>query len=802
MDMYDHNKELAQNLVDRIWDLFRQSPCNIFDLYFCVLYVLYGIHKNYPMEVRNDNYNEIVIHGENDALLNDLHRFVSEKTIFYASREFSKFSHDVLKVLLDGNRESFEACYFDVLYQLNYKLVMNGPSMGEFLTPDAITRLIAYIVNKEGCSSVYDPFCGSASIVHFLHKENRHLSFVGQDCSEMASLVARLNAEVYLNTSISRKDSIVKWDESHFDAVISCPPFGIRFSEPQRQMLAYEYGGLNNNVEEVFFSRAFQRNAANLVVALLPLSFCQSQQYKNLRTYLVKDNYLDTIIFLPDRLLFNTSMPCVLVVCKRHRKVTAPIKLIDAQSFFTGDSSRTREFDLDTFIGDYEMDVEKICSLASFQDVVECEFNLNLYLYSQRKIELLEGQKMVTFGSLMTEAQRERVPASDTHKVFPSKNFSQDFIEVLLKKNSLVPFSEERSTSPRKLVKVEKGKKYLLSTGVVRSSKPKYAIYTDNEDFSCTSDIVVFEVNEELVSVEYLAYLLINSPVLKTGNFPLTNVAKLHTAIDSPDNQREIVGKLKQEHAAREKAEQEADAKRLGVKTNISDLEHMLGTTYANMDDVIYRLGKISSEDDVLKSLVKELKDNVDYLKRVIRYDNASISAEEFSFKEQDMEAFIQSYCESWKNYSGKYFKLSLQVNLGEHKMVVFDKTLMKVMLDSILSNAERHGFDKRRNEANQVEITLSLEKYEEKPFVVIRVANNGAPFKDFKINDYITRGRYSSKSGRSGLGGYHVYQIVKGHRGFLYLDSNKIWNVIVEVLLPINNVETDNLVDYEHECI
>ena len=135
--------------------------------------------------------------------------------------------------------------------------------------------------------------------------------------------------------------------------------------------------------------------------------------------------------------------------------------------------------------------------------------------------------------------------------------------------------------------------------------------------------------------------------------------------------------------------------------------------------------------------------------------------------------------------------------------MVLFDAALLKVMLDSILTNVERHGFNKHKNEANQVEISLSLEKYEERPYVVMRVANNGAPFKSgFKIDDYITRGRYSASSGRSGLGGYHVYQRVKGHNGFLYLDSNKVWNVIVEVLLPIDNVETDNLVEYEHECI
>jgi type I restriction enzyme M protein len=806
-DMAMNDRDKVISLVDDIWNLISQYYTYAFDAdkYIYILYNLYGIHKNYQLWVHEDNIVEIYNYGDEDVLFDDLNRYVNKFSEKH--KDYSTFSRDLIDLLNNYNHDFYESNYCEVLYQLIKRMV--SADVRSTRTPEAINRLIAYFVNKEGCDSVFEPFCGSASILYYLHNDNKRIVYDGQDRLYDRTLTARVIMEAlpYVDGQISCKNPIQEWNKSHYDAVISVVPLGLSLYLFQDLLFESEKGGLNKRFESILFSRAFGLNTAKLVVALIPAGFCQSQNYKRLRKYLVDNNYLDSIVYLPDKLLYNTSSSCVLVVCKSERDSSAAVKIIDAQSYYNGDSVRTREFDYDTFIKDYETDLDKACSYICRQEIESYDYNLNLYLYRQRSDELnnlKNGQQIVQFGSLMTDVQRVHNTVSDTNYLFASKDFSSDFIEVLLNKNKLIASYEEKGLSARRTVKVIEGKKYILCSAV-RSSKPKYAIYTGKEDFACSDDVFVFEVNESLVSADYLVYLLTNNLVLKTGKFPLNQIAMLSTIIDSPENQKEIVEKLKQEHHAKVKAEQEADAQRLGVKTNISDLEHMLGTTYANMDDVLYRLGKISSEDDALKSLVKELKDNVEYLKRVIRYDNASITSDDFNFKEQDIEAFIQSYCDSWKNYSGKYFELTLQVSLGEHKMVVFDKALLKVMLDSILTNVERHGFDKRRNDANQVEITLTLEKYEEKPFVVMRVANNGAPFKSgFTINDYITRGRYSAKSGRSGLGGYHVYEITKGHQGFLYIDSNKKWNVIIEILLPINDkkVELENLTEYEHECI
>lgn len=109
----------------------------------------------------------------------------------------------------------------------------------------------------------------------------------------------------------------------------------------------------------------------------------------------------------------------------------------------------------------------------------------------------------------------------------------------------------------------------------------------------------------------------------------------------------------------------------------------------------------------------------------------------------------------------------------------------------------------KNYTDHNSVQIGISLVEYNEYPYVQVAVANNGDPIADgFTIKDYTSRGRYATSTGRSGLGGHHVYQIAKGHKGYLYLDSNKVWNTIVEVLLPIESTMSNEIPVYENECV
>ncbi len=787
----------AENVINMIWGFMNHVRGNfsIGELFTPSLTVLYAFHKGYGIHVYNNHRLEFILND--DKLYRDLVNLIPDDKHLHVA--LCRFIQELNYI----NRDEFNSIYVDVLNGL-FDLVSSssGREGGEFYTPLEITKLMAYIVDREQCNKVFDPFCGTASIVHEMSQFGELPLFTGQEINYKTSIYARLTVEALYGHDgcIANVDSIRRWNNNFFDAVVSCPPFGVRLTQEQLHEARYATPECPcRSFEEIILTRPFYCNQVKLTVTLLQTGFCfRGNRDYEIRRELVEHNLLDTIIALPANLLYGISTPCVIMVCKGIRNHDEPIKFIHTEDYFQGDR-RKRVFDFERFVemieGD-ECDIAKV----SLDEIRRYDYNFNPSLYYKMDFDLKDGQKVVRIEELISPVEGERISATNVRDAVSIDNLSRDFIEVLLNNGkSSTPSENRRNINYR--VFAASDKKYLFAFSNANDSR--YGIDTDGKGFVCPVDVKVFEVNENLITPEYLAYTLINHKAISKGRMPLTGYMMLPVVIDSLENQNEIVKKLAQEHATRERAEQEADAQRLGVKTNISDLEHMLGTTYANMDDVLYRLGKISSTDDALRSLVKELKDNVEYLKRVIRYDNASITSDDFNFKEQDIEAFMQSYCDSWKNYSGKYFELTLQINLGDHKMVVFDKALLKVMLDSILTNVERHGFDKRRNDANQVEIALSLEKYEEKPFVVMRVSNNGVPFKNgFTIKDYITRGRYSAKSGRSGLGGYHVYQITKGHQGFLYIDSNKIWNVIIEILLPINNVETDNLVEYEHECI
>ena len=231
----------------------------------------------------------------------------------------------------------------------------------------------------------------------------------------------------------------------------------------------------------------------------------------------------------------------------------------------------------------------------------------------------------------------------------------------------------------------------------------------------------------------------------------------------------------------------------------------MLGSTQLRITKIITRLERVTPANEHFQHLVKSLKDNVEYMNRIIHYNNARIDSESFNLKRGDIAEFINAYVDAWNNYGGEYFKLLIENRLDADVQLSFDKTLFTVMLDSILNNAIRHGFHKRKNytDHNTVQISLSAVEYNGQPYLQLSVANNGDSIAEgFSITDYISRGRYTTSTGRSGLGGYHVYQIVKGHNGFLYLDSNKVWNMIVEVLLPIETTILNDIPTYDNECI
>lgn len=764
--------------------------------YLYVIYLLYGIHKQYSVSLED---NTIRFTERNDILLNAIFN-----AFYYSINGEKETIHikELYEVVSQVPYEEYEKVYIEIVNEYSIYIASKLGYLQESLPPKEITSLIAYFINENDCHSVFDPFCGTASIVHYL--KDSDVSFVGYEFEKVTSLLARINNEARygIDRGVFCRNSFDNWNSYPFDAVVSCS----LLSTYQSDIVNIENTPqFYRNPEQLFFSSSFEINKAKLVIALESLSFCYSARYTNIRQFLVDNNYLDTIITLPEKLLYGTSIPCVLIICKSGRKEDMPVKFIDAELFFTGDDIQERTFSLNSFIETIKTNDETINAYANREQIVSFGYNLNPTLYNYEMIELDEGQELHFLGDLLIDADYERKDISpfSSYGLYPMDFLSTEPIQIWLSQSTPLEHNYDGRPIANRLYHCDGTTKYLLY--VDGRSKPRLGLYSGSDDFVCHRGMRVAKVNEELATPEYLAYLIVNHPALKKGNLPLSECKMLPIAVDSPENQKAIVETIKQNYAERARAEQEADAKRLGVKQNISDMEHMLGTPKMKIDSIIEELEDYMPSQDGYQDVVKALKDNLDYMFRLIHFNNASIGTETLNVTPNNLQTFLDQYVKAWSNYGGNYFSLSLVNSLPSDVVLSFDKLLFTVMFDSILSNAVRHGFKKLKNYTpdNRVEISVSAELFDGKPYVVFRISNNGNPMNsNFTITDYITRGRYSADSGRSGLGGYHVYQIIKAHNGHLYLDSNKKWNMVVEVLIPYNNVESDIFIEYEHECI
>ena len=232
--------------------------------------------------------------------------------------------------------------------------------------------------------------------------------------------------------------------------------------------------------------------------------------------------------------------------------------------------------------------------------------------------------------------------------------------------------------------------------------------------------------------------------------------------------------------------EKKRSEKRRIEHRNISeDLSHMLSGIYHNIEVTLSEIDAMEGMENVCHVL----RDNVDYLKRLINSIDRDFS-EINDFSEVGVNKFFETFCRSWSNYGKKGFKLDYISNLDDETTFRINDVFMKVMLDSILNNAHRHGFsDESFTHNPRVEIATSYAKHNNGEYIRITISNNGAALpQGFTLEKYIKEGEFGGPKGNSGRGGYHVYQITKAHKGYLGIDSNKEWNVIIGILIPVED--------------
>jgi len=282
-----------------------------------------------------------------------------------------------------------------------------GKKAGEFYTPQEVSMVLAKLVTtgKKKLKSVYDPTCGSGSLLLRVAKEVDEVNnFYGQELNRTTYNLARMNMILhgvhYRKFDIKQEDTLEhpQHIDHRFEAIVANPPFSAKWSANQLFMSDdrfSQYGKLapGSKADFAFVQHMVHHIADNGIMALvLPHgALFRSGAEQHIRRYLIEDrNYLDAVIGLPANLFYGTPIPTSILVFKKCRENPEDVLFIDSSNHFErGTQNILLEEHIEKIVNTYKerVVVDKYSYLAPLKEIHENEYNLNIPRYVNTFVE-------------------------------------------------------------------------------------------------------------------------------------------------------------------------------------------------------------------------------------------------------------------------------------------------------------------------------------------------------------------------------------------------------------------------------
>ncbi|MGL5920052.1 MAG: type I restriction-modification system subunit M, partial [Bacteroidales bacterium] len=326
---------------------------------------------------------------------------------------------------IDFRLEDTEADVLGDAYEyLISKFAANaGKSAGEFYTPQQVSKILAKIVTsgKERIRNVYDPTCGSGSLLLRVAKETQVTDFYGQELTHTTYNLARMNMLLhgvhYRNFHISHDDTLENPQNMgmHFEAIVANPPFSANWKGEGNPLNSTDerfsqYGKLapKTKADFAFVQHMVYHLADNGTMAcVLPHGVLFRGAAEGvIRKYLIENlNYIDAVIGLPANVFYGTSIPTSILVIKKCRRADDSILFIDASGDDFYEKQKTqnvlRDSDVERIVELYTRreEVEKLCHVAALDEVRENDYNLNIPRY----VDTFEEEERIDIEAIAGE---------------------------------------------------------------------------------------------------------------------------------------------------------------------------------------------------------------------------------------------------------------------------------------------------------------------------------------------------------------------------------------------------------------
>lgn len=324
----------------------------------------------------------------------------------------------------------------------------SGKKAGEFYTPQPVSELMTRIVlngkeDQKGFTA-YDAAMGSGSLLLNVKKYSNEpgtISYFGQELNTSTYNLARMNMILHgvdiANQHLHNADTLDQdWpteEPTNFDAVLMNPPYSAKWSadkgflnDPRFSM----YGVLapKSKADFAFLLHGYYHLKDSGVMAIvLPhgVLFRGNAEGK-IRKILLDNGAIDTVIGLPANIFFNTSIPTTIIVLKKNRP-SKDVLFIDASKEFEKGRNQNllKSEHIEKILNTYVQreDVDKYAHVASFDEIKENDYNLNIPRYvdtfeEEEPIDIAAlGKELMTLNDEIKQAEQSFLKMLDELEV-------------------------------------------------------------------------------------------------------------------------------------------------------------------------------------------------------------------------------------------------------------------------------------------------------------------------------------------------------------------------------------------------
>ncbi|RLD88770.1 MAG: type I restriction-modification system subunit M [Bacteroidetes bacterium] len=339
----------------------------------------------------------------------------------------------VLKGVAGLNLGDFEDNRIDLFGDAYEFLISNyaanaGKSGGEFFTPQHVSKLIAQLAmhKQDAVNKIYDPAAGSGSLLLQAKKHfDNHIieeGFFGQEINHTTYNLARMNMFLhninYDKFKIVLGDTLIDpqlGDEKPFDAIVSNPPYSIKWIGNDDPTLInddrFAPAGVlapksKADFAFILHSLSYLSSKGRAAIVCFPGIFYRGGAEQKIRKYLVDNNFVETIISLAPNLFFGTSIAVNILVLSKH-KTDNKTQFIDAsgEDFYkkeTNNNVLTNDhIDKIMEMFDSKEDVEHVAKSIDNSKIEENDYNLSVSSYvepkdTREKINIVELNKEIS----------------------------------------------------------------------------------------------------------------------------------------------------------------------------------------------------------------------------------------------------------------------------------------------------------------------------------------------------------------------------------------------------------------------